>query len=251
MIDLTPLGLWEPLNGLGEHWVLEHVKNHLHMLAGLGFWNTYRSVPRDAWQTLAWAIHKWYPPMPMQLGSITGIRMVGAEMQLRRACDFEVVRAGYVDVAENTPQIERHARWVYGKHPTDGMIRAYVDNDEMYLLMEGDDVAGMVAIVMRQDEDYQEIPWAERLANDEVATLHILAIRPAFRGRRLGSTMLEAAARLARQSGRRAMRLDVLESNLPAQRMYERAGFSYRGKRSQYAENTGWTDFLYYEMALE
>ena len=41
--------------------------------------------------------------------------------------------------------------------------------------------------------------------------------------------------------------LDALATNKPAQHLYESLGFAYRGKRNLYAENTGWTDFLYYE----
>ena len=48
-----------------------------------------------------------------------------------------------------------------------------------------------------------------------------------------------------------AIRLDTLASNIPAQHMYEKLGFEYRGKQNLYAENTGWTDFLYYELPLE
>jgi hypothetical protein len=32
--------------------------------------------------------------------------------------------------------------------------------------------------------------------------------------------------------------------------MYEKAGFTYRGEQRLYAENTGMTDFLYYEKKL-
>ena len=45
--------------------------------------------------------------------------------------------------------------------------------------------------------------------------------------------------------------LDALKTNLPAQRMYEKAGFLYRGEQRLYAENTGVTDFLYYEKIPE
>jgi len=171
-------------------------------------------------------------------------------MHLTPANDFETVKAVYTDVAENTPGIERYARWVYGKHPTDDSIRAYVDNGEMYVLTDGDQIAGAVAIVMHQDRDYEAVPWAENLANDEVATLHLLAVRPKYRGRALGNTILEQAVGLARRNGKKALRLDTLESNLPARRMYEKAGFSCRGKQRWYAENTGWTDFRLYEKEL-
>ena len=164
--------------------------------------------------------------------------------------DFDAVKSGYLDVIKNTPDIEKYARWSYGKHPTDDMLRSYIANDEMYTLAEGGRIAGMAAIVMRQGRDYEVVPWACRLANDEVATIHLLAVCPAFRGRALGSVILKQAAALARQNGKKALRLDMLESNLPARRMYEKSGFVYRGKQRWYAENTGWDNFLLYEKLL-
>ncbi len=171
-------------------------------------------------------------------------------MNLVQAYDLETVKAHYIKVIENTPEIEKYARWVYGKHPTDEGLRSYIENGEMYLLMDQDTVAGMVVIVMHQGLDYEAVPWAEKLENDQVATLHLLAVCPEYRGRALGNTILELAGELAKQNGKKAMRLDVLESNLPAQRMYEKAGYVYRGKQRWYAENTGWTNFLLYEKSL-
>lgn len=172
-------------------------------------------------------------------------------MELKLADDFELVKAKYMDVAENTPEIEKYARWIYGKHPTDEMLRSYMENGEMYVLIDEDDVAGMAAIAMHQGEEYERISWERDLANDQVATIHILAVCPAYRGRSLGDTIIAKAIELARNEGKKAFRLDVLKSNLPAQRMYEGAGFSYRGEQNLYAENTGWTDFLFYEKSLD
>jgi ribosomal protein S18 acetylase RimI-like enzyme len=171
-------------------------------------------------------------------------------MNLVQAHDLETVKKHYIKVIDHTPEIEKYARWVYGKHPTDEGLRSYIENGEMYLLMDRDIVAGMVAVVMHQEPDYEAVPWAEKLENDQVATLHILAVCPEYRGRALGNTILKLAGELAKQQGRKAMRLDVLESNLPAQRMYEKAGYVYRGKQRWYAENTGWTNFLLYEKSL-
>ena len=171
-------------------------------------------------------------------------------MHLIPANDFETVKAGYRDVTENTPHMRQYARWVYGKHPTDEGLMSLLGRGELYLWKEGDDVAGMIAIVMGQEQAYECIPWAETLANDQVATIHLLAVCPPYQGRGLGSRMLEEAAVLAAQKGREVLRLDVLASNLPAQRLYEKAGFSYRGKQDMYAENTGRTDFLFYEKTV-
>lgn len=171
-------------------------------------------------------------------------------MHLILTDDFETVKAKYIDVIENTPGMKQHARWVYGQHPTDELLKSYIDSGEMYLLMDEERIAGMVSVVMHQGQDYEKILWAENLANDQVATLHLLAVCPDYRGMALGSKILEEAIGLAIENGKKALRLDALKSNLPAQRMYKRAGFSYRGKQYLFAENTGWTDFLYYEKIL-
>ena len=36
-------------------------------------------------------------------------------------------------------------------------------------------------------------------------------------------------------------------SNTPAHKIYKALGFEYRGKQHLYAENTGWTDFYFFE----
>ena len=56
---------------------------------------------------------------------------------------------------------------------------------------------------------------------------------------------------LVKKNGKKAIRLDALASNAPDRRLYEKLGFEYRGKQNLFAENTEWTDFLYYELRLE
>ncbi len=171
-------------------------------------------------------------------------------MELVQAHDFETVKNRYIDVIDHTPGIERYARWEYGRHPTEQGLRAHIENGEMYLLMLRGEIAGMVAVVMHQGPEYGSVSWAEKLENGEVATLHLLTVCPEYRGRSLGSAILDLAGKLAKRHGKKALRLDVMESNLPARRMYEKAGFICRGKQHWYAENTGWTDFLLYEKEL-
>ena len=45
--------------------------------------------------------------------------------------------------------------------------------------------------------------------------------------------------------------LYALASNTPAHKIYERLGFEYRGKQHLYAENTGWTDFYFFDYAQQ
>ncbi|MGN1192249.1 MAG: hypothetical protein ACI4S0_06205 [Dorea sp.] len=104
-------------------------------------------------------------------------------MRLVLAEDLVPVREKYIEVIEHTADMNVHARWIYGQHPTDTLIQTYIDRQEMYLFMDGQTVAGMTAITMCQDKDYRAVIWGQDLKDDEVATLHILAVTPEYQGK--------------------------------------------------------------------
>jgi ribosomal protein S18 acetylase RimI-like enzyme len=165
--------------------------------------------------------------------------------------DFDAIIAFYDDVTERTPSIERYARWSKGKHPTIEGIRTYIDEGSMYLYRENDAIVGAMAVTMYQGEDYHAIDWTEQVADDQVAVIHILAVSPNSQGCGIGSEMIREAIRLAQNNGMQAIRLDALASNTPAHKLYEGLGFEYRGKQHLYAENTGWTDFYFFDYAQQ
>jgi len=104
-----------------------------------------------------------------------------------------------------------------------------------------------MAVTMYQGEDYHTIEWSQQVPDEKVAVIHILAVSPDAQGKGIGSEMIREAIRLAQNNGMQTIRLDALASNTPAHKIYERLGFEYRGKQHLYAENTGWTDFYFFE----
>jgi ribosomal protein S18 acetylase RimI-like enzyme len=172
-------------------------------------------------------------------------------MELILTHDLDVAREIYIEIIDKTPGMDRYTLWVYGKHPSDAMLSSYIENGELYLLKDDDDVAGVVVVVMSQGKDYEAINWEQDLANDEVATIHLLGIRPSYQGKGIGRTMVKEIIKLAKKAGKKSLRLDTLKCNVPSQSLYESEGFSYRGTQNLYAPNTGWIDFLFYELSLE
>ena len=161
--------------------------------------------------------------------------------------DYASVLAFYDDVTERTPEIELYARWQKEKHPTAEGIKAYIQEGSLYLYKEQDAIVGAMTVTMYQGEDYHAIEWSRKEADNEVAVIHILAVSPDKQGAGIGSGMIREAILLAKKKGMKAIRLDALASNTPAHKIYERLGFEYRGKQHLYAENTGWTDFYFFE----
>ena len=105
-----------------------------------------------------------------------------------------------------------------------------------------------MAVTMYQGDDYHAIEWTKQLNDNEVAVIHILAVNPDFQGKGIGTMMIRESIELAKQNGKKSVRLDALASNTPAHKIYEALGFQYRGKQHLYAENTGWTDFFFFEL---
>ncbi len=53
-----------------------------------------------------------------------------------------------------------------------------------------------------------------------------------------------------RSEGMKAIRLDVLKGNLPAEKLYSGLGFRYLHTLNMFYEDTGWTDYELYEYTL-
>lgn len=146
--------------------------------------------------------------------------------------------------------MDRYARWKMGLHPVREAIRDYIREGAMVLLMDGVRMMGAMAVTLYQGEDYHAIAWGVDAADDDVAVLHLLGVRPSAQGRGVGAQLVRGALDIARLQHKKALRLDTLESNLPARRLYEAQGFAYRGRQRLWADNTGWTQFCYYEWIL-
>lgn len=164
--------------------------------------------------------------------------------------DFPRIRAFYDAVIDGTDGMEQHARWKKGSHPFDDVIKAFISGGDMYMCMYGDRIAGVMAVPFRQDEEYHRIEWGAEVKDDEIATLHIFAIAPEYQGKGFGKKAVSLATDMARENGMKAFRLDALECNTPAHRLYEALGFKLRGKQHLYTDNAGWIDFFYYEKLL-
>lgn len=162
--------------------------------------------------------------------------------------DFESIIKFYDDVTLRTPEMETYARWKKGQHPTEEGIKAYIEEGSMYLYKENDTIVGAMAVTMYQGEDYHVIEWAKHVEDNEASVIHILAVNPDYQGTGVGAEMIREAINLSADSGMKSIRLDALASNTPAHKIYRRIGFEYRGKQHLYAENTGWTDFLFFEL---
>ena len=163
---------------------------------------------------------------------------------------FEQLTQFYREAIDHTPGMRRFVRWIYGLHPTDGMILDYIRSASMFTVEDKGELLCAFALTPSQGSDYHGTGWERALADDEVALVHLLCVNPAYQHQGIGRRVMELAIDLARKMGKKALRLDALACNTPAQRLYESLGFQKRGIAHWFADNMGWTDFFLYELLL-
>ncbi|AAM23813.1 Acetyltransferases [Caldanaerobacter subterraneus subsp. tengcongensis MB4] len=64
-----------------------------------------------------------------------------------------------------------------------------------------------------------------------------IAVHPEYRGKGIGSRLMEGLIDLAKKNGITSMTLEVRESNLVAQNLYKKFGFKVLGRREGYYQD--------------
>ena len=80
--------------------------------------------------------------------------------------------------------------------------------------------------------------------------VHLLCVNPDMQRSGIAKALMKEIIDLAKKTGKRAVRLDALSCNEPANKLYTKIGFVKCGTQNWFAENTGWIDFYLYEFVL-
>lgn len=164
--------------------------------------------------------------------------------------DFGILRRLYDDVIEGLAGKKYDAGWKKGLYPTDDMIKELLSCGELFPAYHGEQIAGAMVINHRTNEGYVGTEWGIEATPKEVAVIHMLCVHPDFSGRHIADALVEEAERRAECMGAKAIRLDVLKGNRPAEVLYERHDFKQRRVVNLYYDDTGWTDYILYEKIL-
>ena len=117
----------------------------------------------------------------------------------------------------------------------------------MYIgLLDGEIVAAG-AVSNREDPMYHCDNWSQNLNDDEVGVLHIFAVSKKYRKKGISSQMLQFLIDQLKQQGLKAIHLDTYIGNVPAEKLYQKNGFVYRGLLNVYYEDTGNIDVELFE----
>ena len=173
-------------------------------------------------------------------------------MEIRRAApeDFAAVRAFYHSLIDAVQGRAHTVGWQKDVYPAPDFLQASLAAGELFIALEGGRIAGAMVANHEANESYPRSVWQIEAAPSELLVIHALGVHPDFERRGYGRALVNRAVELARAAGLKALRLDVLAGNTAAERLYESCGFCRRVTLPMYYEDTGWTDFILYELVL-
>ena len=145
---------------------------------------------------------------------------------------------------------EYSPRWQSGIYPEDDMLLSAVERGEMYLALREERLVGAMVLNRSFHEGYADVPWPSGAKPEQAMCIHLLCVWPECFRQGIGRRLVEAAAETARRQGARVLRLDVLEGNLPAERLYRSCGFAFAAHRELFYEDTGRMGFDLYEFPV-
>ena len=129
-------------------------------------------------------------------------------------------------------------------------MSAPIANKELFLCEADGQAVSCLVVNHAYNDGYKNIQWSVAADDREVFVIHALGVLPAFSGRGIAKQMVRKVIDMACEHGIKAIRLDVLSGNLPAEKAYAKMGFQYLDTIQMYYEDTGWTDFKVFERAI-
>ena len=174
------------------------------------------------------------------------------EPVIRRAeeAELERVRRFYHTVTDELEGAEFSPGWKKDIYPSVEDLQGALEKRQLYVGELGERLAAAMIVNHDCNEGYQGIVWPTGAGADEAILIHALGVLPGLARRGLGRKMVEKAMALGREQGCRALRLDVLPGNRPAEKLYTGLGFVYVDSREVFYPDTGRIRYDLYEYAL-
>lgn len=152
-------------------------------------------------------------------------------MEIRKCLEADVARTGlfYDGVILWLDAHVNHPRWIYRVYPSERSVRTMAEKGSQYICTDGGAIVGAFALNAEPQGSYRKGRWSQELADGDYLVLHALAIDPAAQRRGAGSEIIRFCIDRARAEGYRAIRVDIVPTNAPARRLFEKNGFAHVG----------------------
>ena len=164
--------------------------------------------------------------------------------------EFESVRGFYHKMTDWLETAKYGPGWKKDIYPSPEELKSALKNKELWVADENGEYIASMILNSSSNEEYSQVKWNVAVEGNEVLLIHALGVAPEYHRKGISRSMVEHAINLAKSSGKKAMRLDVLNGNLPAEKLYPKFGFLHIDTIEMFYEDTGLTTYKLYELVL-
>ncbi|MCR5268148.1 MAG: GNAT family N-acetyltransferase [Lachnospiraceae bacterium] len=140
--------------------------------------------------------------------------------------------------------------WRIDTYPDAAFVKEAVENREMCILKEQDRIIATAVLNHTVNSEYDAIAWEISGPKEKIATIHALAVAPDKQGTKLSYRMLKELEDHCRKEGNLAIHIDVIDTNIPAYKLYTRNGYKEVDRIRMFYEVVGVREFWMLEHVL-
>ena len=173
-----------------------------------------------------------------------------SEIRIAKPHEYEQVLSFYYQTIDLMENAEYSSLWKKDIYPSNNYIKESIEKGELWIYDDDGAVISSMIINHEANDGYKNIEWSIQAEKDEVYVIHAFGVLPTCQGRGIASRMLDNLKDFAAKNGAKAIRIDVIENNLPANKLYIKNKFSYVCTSNMYYDDTGWIDLNIFEYIL-
>lgn len=171
-------------------------------------------------------------------------------MEFAKSKDEKEIISLYKNVIDKVNTTSVKLGWNIDTYPDEAFVKNAIDNQEMCILREDGRITAATVVNHTVNPEYEDIDWEIKNPKEKIATIHALAVAPDKQGTKVSYSFLKDIEDHCKKNGDVAIHLDVIDTNIPAYKLYTRNGYTEVDCIKMYYEVVGTREFWMMEHVL-
>lgn len=164
--------------------------------------------------------------------------------------EYDKILEFYDLLIESMEGEESRPKWKKRIYPTEEFLINSIQRQELFVGVMDENFVAAAVVNHNCAKGYEEIEWGINASQEEISVIHALGISHEYQRQGIAKRMVEEIIHISKENHQKVIRLDVLKSNVAAQKLYSSVGFQYKDTVEMFYEDTGATNFMLYELIL-
>jgi RimJ/RimL family protein N-acetyltransferase len=156
----------------------------------------------------------------------------------------------YQDVIDSIKGTEFKPKWSE-HYPNLEFIETSIEKQEMHVYSKDGKIIAGVLLNNRFNPEYDNINWICDAKPQEITVIHTFAVTSDYTGKGIGKEIFNQIKNNAIENNQTTIRLDIIEGNIGAQKVFEKFGFEYIDTVEMFHKAVGLEKFHLYEYVLK